>query len=457
MTTQELIIVSRDTDAFHETCTQRILSGASTLLLRPYNRFAESLAERLDTSGVQAPNLCVLHNEVERPLQWPVTLAEKDTKTDLVVVCASDPKTVAALLMDQVDDMDTSVVSPVTTDVYTHHPLFLISIPKSGTHLLYRLAEVLGYRPGVVCPDNPRPETWYCVEHSNSHTSARHFFNDTVSRSPFGNRDHPFMRSPALFIYRNPLDILVSEANYYHRDGKTAFAGYLQNRSFEERLLALIDDPWLLGSIRDRVGEFIAWLEFPNVIPVSFEELIGPRGGGASDLLARLIWSIQLKLQVPGQPETISSQLYREDSPTFHKGQIGEFRTEFPEAAMDRFFNLPQDFMELLGYACDPGGETPLFSGRIDEFRRRPLRFSETEFSDTPITVEQNFSRHNIVKYQDRFFVVPESPEPIDLTTIDPNRFFSTKSLQSSRNTIILGSWYRLMVKFLKRTFSGKT
>lgn len=98
-------------------------------------------------------------------------------------------------------------------------------------------------------------------------------------RSPFGNRHHPFTTSPAPFIYRNPLDILVSKANYYHRDGNAAFSGYLQGRSFEERLPVLIDDPWLFGSIRDRIVGFVPWLA-PNVIPVSFEELVGARGGG---------------------------------------------------------------------------------------------------------------------------------------------------------------------------------
>ena len=92
---------------------------------------------------------------------------------------------------------------------------------------------------------------------------------------------------------------------YYHRDGKAAFAGYFSGLGPEERLLRLIDDPWLLGTARDRIGAFLPWLGLPNVVPVSFEELVGPRGGGDAEQQSRVIWSIQLKLHVPGAPDSI--------------------------------------------------------------------------------------------------------------------------------------------------------
>src|SRR5438477_163119 len=98
--------------------------------------------------------------------------------------------------------------------------------------------------------------------------ATEHAFLDAIAaetavrRRPHGNRDHAFPHHPSLFIYRNPLDIVASEANYYQEDGATVFAGYLDGLSYEERLLRLIDDPWLMGSIRDRVGKFAAWLEF---------------------------------------------------------------------------------------------------------------------------------------------------------------------------------------------------
>ena len=141
----------------------------------------------------------------------------------------------------------------------------------AGTHLLIELARAFGYLPGEEAPANPIAGAWHYLEFTNSHTAAPDFFIDTVRRQPHGNRAHPFPHHPSLFIYRNPLDIVTSEANYYQEDGSTVFAGYLDALDYDQRLLRLIDDPWLMGSVRDRVGKFAAWLEFGSVIPVSFD------------------------------------------------------------------------------------------------------------------------------------------------------------------------------------------
>jgi hypothetical protein len=325
----------------------------------------------------------------------------------------TDPVALSEQLLRLVDLKDGIVVAPRTRHAYDARPLFLISIPKAGTHLLYTLAQAFGYVAGVLCPEWPRPRHWYCVEYSNSHTRATDFFIDTVRRSPFGNRHHPFATSPALFIYRNPLDILVSEANYYHRDGNAIFGGYLRNKSFEERLLALIDDPWLFGSFRDRMAGFVPWLEFSNVVPVSFEELVGARGGGDDAVQRRLIWSLQLKLHVPGSPDAFAAQVFDTESATFNAGQIGSHREKLTGAAMQKFLQLPQDFMREFGYAA-PDGERLRYPRRAEEFIRRSLTTAEDTFRDTPILIELGRDGRNIVRYRGRFY----APLDEDLATL---------------------------------------
>jgi len=305
--------------------------------------------------------------------------------------------------------------------------LFLISIPKGGTHLLYRLAEAIGYKPAVMHHGDPNPGSWYCVEYSNSHTVARDFFIDTVRREPFGNRHHPFPRTPTLFIYRNPLDIVVSEANYYHRDGATVFSSYLRHMEFEQRLLRLIDDPHLLGSIRDRINNFVPWLDCENVIPVSFEELIGAKGGGDDAVRNQLIWSLQLKLHIPGTPEQIGAAIFDESSPTFHEGRIGSSRQKMSPEAVNKFFSLDQDFMQLTGYTSAPVNvdgvdqaweEINQLPARAEEFRRRPLRTSKEDFRDTPFNVEWGFLGHNIVRFDGRYYALSRYAGPVDLVDL---------------------------------------
>jgi hypothetical protein len=321
-----------------------------------------------------------------------------------LVLAETDPTGLSQQLLGLVNLKNGIVVAPRTRHAYDARPLFLISIPKAGTHLLYALARAFGYDAGIICPEWPRPRHWYCVEYSNSHTRATDFFVDTVRRSPFGNRHHAFAVSPALFIYRNPLDILVSEANYYHRDGNAIFGGYLKNRSFEERLLTLIDDPWLFGTVRDRMAGFVPWLEFPNVVPVSFEALVGARGGGDDAVQRRLIWSLQLKLHVPGGPDAFASQVFDPESATFNAGQIGAHREKLGERALKRFLELPQDFMRALGYTAPDAAGSGRFPMRSEEFILRPLATAEEAFWDTPILIEAGCHGRNIVRYRGRFY-----------------------------------------------------
>jgi hypothetical protein len=370
------------------------------------------------------------------PLEPGVSEPREVSGIDAALLFDRDASSLSKRLLNYLDLDRGLIVAPLTEHHFQSRPLFLISIPKSGTHLLYELAGAFGYAAGIVCPDNPCGGHWYCVEYSNSHTVARDFFVDTVRRSPFGNRHHPFPRCPALFIYRNPVDIVVSEANYYHRDGASAFAGYLAGKSFEDRLLRLIDDPWLLGSIRDRIGGFIPWLDFPNVIPVSFEELIGINGGGSAEAQKKLIWSIQLKLHVPGDPEDFGNRVFNRESATFHAGRIGSGNRGLSSKALAKFESLPRDFMDAFGYsAIDP------LPSRREEFRRRPLAVSEADFDQTPITIITDFLDHNVIKFKGRYYAVPQSAGPLDIEEAlmqSPKRFLSSRDLNKIKRLLIV-------------------
>jgi len=380
-----------------------------------------------------------------------VEVVESIEPGDVFLVNEQDPEMLSAILMGYLDARDITILAPITSHFFQNRPLFLISIPKGGTHLLYRLAESVGYKPAIVHHGDPNPGNWYCVEYSNSHTVARDFFIDTVRREPFGNRHHPFPRTPSLFIYRNPLDIVVSEANYYHREGATVFSSYLRQMEFEPRLLRLIDDPYLLGSIRDRINNFVPWFDFENVIPVSFEELIGSKGGGDDLVRNRLIWSLQLKLHIPGDPNKLGAAIFDESSPTFHEGRIGTSRQKMTSAAIKKFFTLNNDFMRLTGYMDAHVGVEDMdrvwshvnsISSRADEFRKRPLRTSNEDFRDTPLNVEWDFMNHNIVRFDGRYFGLNRRDGPIDLIELRTRnalgRLLSATNLETLKTMILI-------------------
>ncbi|MCK5602513.1 hypothetical protein KAR91_11605 [Candidatus Pacearchaeota archaeon] len=439
----EIIFVEYNLESFLDACLKIINQGAKKILLRPFNQFANELVNKVVENKLPV-SFYAFENELEVPPPENLKLSTADEIFDASILFTHDAKNLSSRLMEYIDLKQGVIIAPITNHYFKNKPLFLISIPKSGTHLLYELVQAFGYRLGVVCPDNPVPGFWYCLEYSNSHTSARDFFIDTVRRSPFGNRHHPFTQCPAIFTYRHPMDIVVSEANYYHKEGNTVFYSYLNSLSFEERLLKLIDDPLLLGSIRDRIENFLAWLEFQNVIPVSFEEMVGPKGGGNINIQTRLIWSLQLKLHVSGNPRHYGEQTFNKESPTFHKGQIGTYKKYFTEQAYEKFYSLPQDFMNLLGYTADSDQVSSKIPNRSEEFRKRPLLLGESSFYGKMIPIEYDYLGFNIVRYHDRYYGIPKHLGPVDLTNredVDWSIIYIADDMNFIKREILLGQF----------------
>ena len=333
-------------------------------------------------------------------------------KGGLVVIFENDPALLSDLLMEYVDNHSVSIIAPITAKYYKNIPLYLIGIPKGGTHLVMSLAAALGYTARCTTPEKLKGGEWYYVEYSNAHTRAKHFFVESVYKGDFGYRNHPFNYTPVLFGYRNPADVVTSEANYYHKKGRTAFYNYFAHDDFDQRLMKLIDDPYLLGSIRDRIVDYIPWFDFGNVIPLSFEALIGHKGGGNKDVQAQLIWSVQLKLHAPGDPYALGEQVFKTDSDTFFKGQCGTYKEKFTPEHQAAFNALPQDFMHRLGYDYE---QDTVYAKRIDEYRKRPLVVDIAE--EWPAIIRDNqFLQHRIIEYKGQLYGLPFGTK---LTAID--------------------------------------
>jgi hypothetical protein len=406
MTELALVTVERTPDAFAEAINNAVkrpaLSGllgrfrsgaesdAARLAILPEDDFAKAVAERVKGFQHAAPGeadvLCLTHGESGALHQ---------------------------ALHAQLERTNGTVIIPRVAGHGLSRPLFLISIPKAGTHLLYRLAEQLGFKPGVICPDIPIPGHWYCLEYSNSHTVPRDFFVDSVRRAPFGNRMHPFPYTPALFIVRHPWDILVSEANYYAKPGNSPFSGFYAGLDFEARTTRLLDDGLMLGRFCERLLAFEPWLHFDNVIPLAFEDLVGTAGGGDLDRQQRLIWSVQVKLGAPGAPADISGRLFDRASPTFNEGRIGSHRTALPAPLRERLNSVNADVLQAYGYQSS---DSP-YTASAETWRKRPLLFAENKLDATPVAVETNYWGHNLVRYRGRFYAVPIALGPFDLTS----------------------------------------
>lgn len=447
MSKRELQFIDYTKMAYVSEISEKIRDGHKNYYFAPYNEFAKQVEKEVKEKNKDVNFIPYLEGSSEN-------IEEIDNKSSVYVITETDSVFLATFLQKCIRLENIHIVAPTTAKYFKEKPIFVVSIPKSGTHLLRRLIEAFGYKVGGKLNYAPEAGNWYHLEYSNSHTSARDFFIDTVRRTPFGNRDHPFATSPTVMIYRNPLDILVSEANYYHKEGATIFSGYLQQLSFSDRLDRLINDPWLLGTIRGRISNFIAYLDFPNVIPVSFEELVGSVGGGEDQQQHGLIWSLQLKLQIPGDPCLYAKQIYDTESPTFHSGKIGRYLDCFEDKHFSKFNALNQDFMQELGYECIKEKAMNPMPARVQEFRERPLKINDVTFMKTPILIESDYLNFNIVKFNYKYYAIPMSIGELDLSSLTQNNLDAIPQgelLSELKKSLLLGSQYPRLIRAWQR------
>jgi len=227
------------------------------------------------------------------------------------------------------------------------------SIPKSGTHMLMKLFDLLGLRHmDIVHPHTTPGEV----------TAAR--------MSPSGMKI--FKENPAFFIFRDPRDVAVSLVNHMKSDaGEAALLvfHYLHSlKDDDERLLATINGVdngrVRIGGIRDVFLAYSGWFYFPNVHPVRFENLIGPKGRSyegdemsrrenqTSDRDAQLhcIRYIMDQTGARGDAVDVADGLYGGTDTFREGGQVGRWKTEFKDVHIEAFNNLDQDFMRIYGY-----------------------------------------------------------------------------------------------------------
>ena len=288
------------------------------------------------------------------------------TPQGLHVLFERDPDRLSTMLMEYLHASNCTILAPITSSYFTNRPLYVVTIPKSGTHMLFELLGAMGYARSTTPAEKPTPGQWHTLMGTDTHTKCNYFMF-TVNWHEEDGRSHPFFTSPVLFGYRNPLDVVVSECNYMLRYDKSKFAYYFNTLDKRDLYLSVLQNG-VIPSIRQRILAYAPWLRFPNVIPVSYEELVGTPGGGSFSEQASVIWSIQLKLHVPGEPDVFGSRIYNKNSATFNKGRIGAFLEEFTSREYEALATEGTDFITALGY--DLTSAQPL---RSREYRVRPL------------------------------------------------------------------------------------
>lgn len=321
---------------------------------------------------------------------------------DMVIITPGEDDPVAAALHALLP-ADVAVLAPITGNHFSRRVVYLFSIPKAGTHMMLRLFDLLGLRRSA--DRHPEPGTWCTPVGYQYHAPCRELLAGDWFE-PVGRQ--LFLRSPGVFVYRHPLDIVLSELDWFVKP-EHAFSGYLNGMADDdERLGALISDPTVMGSIRERILRYAGWIRFPNLCAVSYEELVGSRGRGSDREQADTIWSLLLKLQIPGDPEDLAARLYDPGSATFSRGMIGRHMERFTAAHFAAVASLPQDFLNVLGYR--PG--EPM-SSRVADLRSRRLDVKRLDARQlhTARLVRETAGADNIVEIAGRYHRVRQGQQ----------------------------------------------
>jgi hypothetical protein len=165
-----------------------------------------------------------------------------------------------------------------------------------------------------------------------------------------------------VFNYRDPRDVLLSMVNFLsgetdrgvgHFIDHRIYSGILRNTgSLEERLSIAITDPCFPGADAFERGLWL--LRHPAVCKVSFEELVGPRGGGSSEHQSAAVARIASFVDADGArghaAAAIADELFNDRAYSFHKGRIGAWREHFTPEHEKLFEERYGTVLDAYGY-----------------------------------------------------------------------------------------------------------
>ena len=401
----------------YEKAFRLFLSNARRVMLRPLNKTALEFYGKVVNDGVNI-SFFALSSEIEESLPQGINVVESPQEADTHVLFFGDAEKLSSVLMEYIDLENGCIIAPKTGHYFLNRQHYVITIPKSGTHLLFRLLSLFGIGQNHNPPNVESPGTWNWCSGRDTHTQCEKFLSSIPWDKQEG-RDHPFFHSPAVFMYRNPLDVIVSESNYMKIYDKTPFS-YIFNNIEPSKVISNLISSSVVGTIADRFLPYVYWLYFPNVIPVSFEELIGPEGGGDFEAQTKVVWSLQLKLHVSGEPGSYAKNVFDSQSPTFFAGQIGSHRHTFTDTDYAIFKKLCRrtkvlNNIDLIGeFGYDIG--TISIPKHAHKFRHKPLRIHTLpEVKKVPLLVGE-YKGYNLVEYNNVSYGIPQSLGAADIT-----------------------------------------
>ena len=264
--------------------------------------------------------------------------------------------------------------------------VFLISIPKSGTHLIEKPLLELGFvkkffiynwyqtgktttthidDPILVGIVSPRKRSYREVRDQFSKVGPKEF---AIGHLPYTTKAYKLLDElnfKKIMILRDPRDIVVSHFFWINNPNHPFYPYISRIKSREEQLMVCIkglpkeetdtgDASFV--DIAERIKLILPWVNDPDCLVVRFENLIGPRGSGnledQKSSLRRLCAHLGSSI-TEAQLERVAARVFDTSSNTFRKGQIGGWKNHLTSLHIDEFKRLAGSLLIDLGYEKD--------------------------------------------------------------------------------------------------------
>lgn len=252
-----------------------------------------------------------------------------------------------------------------SADDYRRMPPVLVnSFPKSGTHLLL---QILGALPGTMHYGSfiaTTPTITFTERSLSAHRRlvGRIAPGELVPAHLYHRREHEELLARKscvhYFIYRDPRDVVVSEAFYltsmnrWHRLHRY----FSRLESDEARLTFSIlgnaaqATPYDYPDVARRFERYRGWLECRDVHALTFEDLVSERREQAVRQ-AILFWVDRVPgATLDGLVEAALSRIDAGGSHTFREGRIGAWKHAFTERNKEQMKEVAGQLLIDLGY-----------------------------------------------------------------------------------------------------------
>lgn len=250
-------------------------------------------------------------------------------------------------------------------------PFIMSTVPKSGTHLMHQILNGLSN----VTNDISNPEKKFFIDH-HVHDIAifkDHFYrlgklqpNEFGVGHMFYSEEYAYMlrrlNLKHIFVYRDPRDVLISLAYFIPAKWPEhpLYHDFNQNSTtHKQRIMALIkgvQGRWPNFDAWNR--PFYSWLNVPNILAISFEELMlsnQTRQAALVKIVNYLYDGLPLLEPLESITKKMESNINPGSSNTFRKGKIGSWREEFDPEIKQAFKEVAGNLLIDFGYEKNQG------------------------------------------------------------------------------------------------------